>query len=242
MYTAKTLLFCATLGMGLIGCNVYQDATASTVREECSDLVNKKLIGQNGPEVCITTPLSKSDTSISGTIVGTTATGPFLVTALTSDGVILKQATTGSDRNFTMTQLNLLDLPGKGISFSVYVTGISSPPTKLVIGQEPPSTCSPGTPDYPLCGTYPGAIFFPIKTSITTILKIPSPELYGGASLLPYQMGMNRIYWKADRIINFFTYVPAPAKPGDELTAYATNRNDDSFAYPVKQTVLPGQP
>jgi hypothetical protein len=242
MNTARTLLVCAALGMGLTGCSVHQDATVSTVNAECLDLVNKKLIGQNGPEVCITTPLSKSDTSISGTIVGTTATTPFFVTALTSDLVILKQELTGPDRNFTMTDLDLQNLPGKGISFSAYLSGASTPSTKLVIGQEPPTSCSFPSPGFPQCGTHPGAIFFPIKTSITTIFKVPSADTFGGASLLPYQVGLNQIYWKADRFINYLPNVPAPIKPGDELTAYATTKNDESFAYPVKQTVLPAQP
>lgn len=180
MNMARTLFFCATLGVGLTACNVDPDATVSTVNEECSSLVNGKYIGQNGPEVCVTTPLSKSATSISGTIVGTMATGPFMVTAITSDGVILKQVTTLANGNFTMSQLNLQSLPGKGISFSVFVNSISSPPTKLVVGQEPPSKCSQGTPNFPLCGTYPGAIFFPIKTSITTIFSVSPGEFYTG--------------------------------------------------------------
>jgi hypothetical protein len=242
MNTAKTLFCCATLGMGLTGCSVNQSANVSTVSEECSDLVNRKLIGQNGPEVCVTTPLSKSDTSISGTIVGTEVTTPIFVTALTSDGVILKQEITGPDRNFTMTQLDLRNLPGKGISFSAYLAGVSTPTTNLVIGQEPPSSCSFPTPGFPQCGTYPGAIFFPIKTSITTIFKVPSADSFGGASLLPYQIGLAPIYWKADRFINYIRNVPAPIKPGDELTAYATTKSDESFAYPVKQTVPHAQP
>lgn len=242
MNTARTLLVCAALGMGLTGCSVNQDATVSTVNAECLDLVNRKFIGQNGPEVCITTPLSKSDASISGTIVGTTATGPFIVTAKTSDGVILKQVPTLTGLNFTMAQLNLQNLPGKGISFTVSVNDNSSPPTKLVVGQEPPTSCSFPTPGFPQCGTHPGAIFFPIKTSITTIFKVPSANTFGGASLLPYQVGLNQIYWKADRFINYLPNVPAPIKPGDELTVYATTKSDESFAYPVKQTVLPAQP
>jgi hypothetical protein len=237
MNTAITLLVCAALGIGLTGCSVNQDSAISTVNAECLDLVNRKFIGQNGPEVCITTPLSKSDTSISGTIVGITATGPFIVTAVTSDGAILKQVPTLSDLNFTMPQLNLQNLPGKGISFTVFVNDNSSPPTNLVIGQEPPSTCS-----LPLCGTYPGAIFFPIKTSVTTIFKVPSAVSFGGATLLPYQMGLNYTYWKEDRFINYYLSVPAPIKPGDELTAYATTKSNESFAYPVKQTVPQAQP
>ncbi|CAI8736063.1 hypothetical protein D3C76_760580 [compost metagenome] len=241
MNTAKTLFFCATLGMGLTACNVDPDATVSTVSEECSSLVNGKFIGQNGPEVCVTTPLSKSATSISGTIVGTTFAGPFMVTAVTSDGVILKQVSTLSNGDFTMSQLNLQNLPGKGISFSVFVNGISSPPTKLVVGQEPPSTCSRNDPNYPLCGTYPSAIFFPIKTSITTIFSVSPGEFYTGATLLPYLMGLYTTRWSEDRYISSFPNVPAPIKPGDEQTVYATIDNTESFAYPVKQTVLPVQ-
>lgn len=241
MNTARTLFFCATLGMGLTGCNVDPDATVSAISEECSSLVTGKYIGQNGPEVCVTTPLSKSATSISGTIVGTTATGPFMVTAKTSDDVILKQVSTLSNGNFTMSQLNLQNLPGKGISFSVVVAGVSSPSTKLVVGQEPPSKCSSGTPGYPLCGTYPGAIFFPIKTSITTIFSVLPGEFYTGATLLPYFMGLNTTRWREDRYISSFPNVPAPIKPGDEQTVYATIDNTESFAYPVKQTVLPVQ-
>ena len=241
MNTARTLFFCATLGMGLTGCNIDSDATVSTVSEECSSLVNGEYIGQNGPEVCITTPLSKSATSISGTIVGTTATGPFMVTAKTSDDVILKQVSTLSNGNFTMSQLNLQSLPGKGISFSVVVTGVSSPPTKLVVGQEPPSKCSQGAPNYPLCGTYPGAIFFPIKTSITTIFSVPPGEFYTGATLIPYLIGLSTTRWKPDRYISFSRNVSAPIKPGEEQIAFATIDNTESFAYPVTQTVLPAQ-
>jgi hypothetical protein len=141
-----------------------------------------------------------------------------------------------------MSQLNLQNLPGKGISFSVFVNDISSPPTNLVIGQEPPSTCLRNTPNYPLCGTHPGAIFFPIKTSITTIFSVPAGEQYGGATLIPYLMGLNPIRWKADRYIGYFSNVPAPIKPGEVQTVYATINDDESFAYPVKQTVLPSQP
>lgn len=242
MNTARTLLFCTTLGMGLTGCSVHQDATISRVNEECIDLVNRKYIGQNGPEVCITTPLSKSATSISGTVVGTTATGPFIVTAVTSDGDVLKQVPTLSGLNFTMSQLNLQNLPGKGISFSVFVNDISSPPTKLVIGQEPPSTCLPGVKNYPLCGTYPGAIFFPIKTSITTILSVPSGQTYRSATLLPLLMGMTPLRWKADRYLDYLSNVPAQIKPGEVQTVFATINKEESFAYPVEQTVLPSQP
>ena len=241
MNTARTLLFCTTLGMGLTGCSVHQDATVSTVNEECRDLVDRGRIGQNGPEVCVTTPLSKSATSISGTVVGTVATGPFIVTAVTSDGDILKQVPTLSNLNFTMSQLNLQNLPGKGISFSVFVNDMSSPPTNLVIGQEPPSTCLRNTPNYPLCGTHPGAIFFPIKTSITTIFSVPSKANYG-ATLLPHLMGLNPINWKQDRYISYLPNVPAQIKPGEVQTVFATINDDESFAYPVKQTVLPSQP
>ncbi|WP_458369619.1 hypothetical protein [Pseudomonas fluorescens] len=241
MSTARTLFFCATLGMGLTGCNVDPDATVSAISEECSSLVTGKYIGQNGPEVCVTTPLSKSATSISGTIVGTTATGPFMVTAKTSDDVILKQVSTLSNGNFTMSQLNLQNLPGRGISFSVVVAGVSSPATKLVVGQEPPSKCSSGTPGYPLCGTYPGAIFFPIKTSITTIFSVSPGEFYTGAILLPHLMGLSTTHWRTDRYISSFRNVPAPIKPGEEQTVIATIDNTESFAYPVTQTVLPAQ-
>ncbi len=163
MNTARTLFFCATLGMGLTGCNVDPDATVSTVSEECSSLVNGKYIGQNGPEVCVTTPLSKSATSISGTIVGATTTGPFMVTAVTSDGAILKQVSTLANGNFTMSQLNLQNLPGKGISFSVFVNGISSPPTKLVVGQEPPSKCSRELQTFRYVALIPARSFFQSK-------------------------------------------------------------------------------
>ncbi|WP_223542770.1 hypothetical protein [Pseudomonas sp. BF-RE-26] len=241
MNTARTLFFCATLGMGLTGCNVDPDATVSTVSEECSSLVNGKYIGQNGPEVCVTTPLSKSATSISGTIVGATTTGPFMVTAVTSDGAILKQVSTLANGNFTMSQLNLQNLPGKGISFSVFVNGISSPPTKLVVGQEPPSKCSLGTPNFPLCGTYPGAIFFPIKTSITTIFSVSPGEYYTGATLHPLLVGLDTTRWKTDRYISFLQSVPDYIKPGHEQTVIATIDNTESFAYPVTQTVLPAQ-
>ncbi len=228
-------------GDGFNGCNIDPDATVSTVSEECRSLVNGKYIGQNGPEVCITTPLSKSATSISGTIVGTTATGPFMVTAKNSDDVILKQVSTLPNGNFTMSQLNLQNLPGKGIEFSVVVTGVSSPPTKLVVGQEPPSKCSQGAPNYPLCGTYPGAIFFPIKTSITTIFSVPPGELYTGATLIPYLIGLDTTRWKPDRYISSSRNVPAPIKPGEKQTVFATIDNTESFAYPVTQTVLPAQ-
>jgi hypothetical protein len=237
MNTPKGLLFYAVLGIGLTGCNVQQNTSVTTVTEECKDLVNRKLIGQNGPEVCVTTPLSKSATSIAGTIVGTGTSGPFMVTALTSDGTILKQVTTLANGDFTMTQINLQNLPGKGISFSVFVNGVSSPLTKLVVGQEPPVKCRLGTPGFPLCGTYPGAIFFPIKTSITTIFLTPPGDVFGGGTLIPHLMGLAFINWKPDRAIAFQLSV-APLKPGDEPQVYAENRNEESFAYPVSQTVL----
>lgn len=237
MNTPKGLLFCAVLGVGLTGCNVQQDMSVTTVTEECKDLVNRKLIGQNGPEVCVTTPLSKSATSITGTIVGTQTLGPFVVTVLTSDGTPPKHVNTLANGDFTMSQLNLQNLPGKGISFSVSVNGVSSPPTKLVVGQEPPVKCSQGTPGFPLCGTYPGAIFFPIKTSITTIFLLPPGDVFGGATLHPHFMGLSFINWKPDRTIAYQLSV-APLQPGNEPRVYAENRNNESFAYPVSQTVL----
>jgi hypothetical protein len=237
MKKPKGLVFCAVLGVGLAGCNVQKDTSVTSVNEECKYLVNGKFIGQNGPEVCVTTPLSKSATSITGTIVGTGTTGPFMVTALTSDGTILKQVTTLANGDFTMTPLNLQSLPGKGISISVFVNGVSSPPTKLVVGQEPPAKCRQGTPGFPLCGTYPGAIFFPIKTSITTIFLLPPGDVFGGATLVPNFMGLNFINWKPDRTIAYQMSV-APLQPGDEPSVYAENKNNESFAYLVSQTVL----
>ncbi|CAI8787397.1 hypothetical protein [Pseudomonas sp. IT-P291] len=238
MKTPKGLLFCAVLGVGLTGCNVQQDTSVTSVIEECKDLVNKQFIGQNGPEVCVTTPLSKSATSITGTIVGTATLGPFMVTALTSDGTILKQVTTLANGDFTMTPLNLQNLPGKGISFSVFVNGVSSPPTKLVVGQEPSVKCSEDLPGFSMCGTYPGAIFFPIKTSTTTVFSLHPGDTFGGATLHPPSTGLGGfINWKPDRTIAYQLSV-ALLQPGDEPRAYAENRNNESFAYPVSQTVL----
>lgn len=238
MYT-RTLLFTAALGLCLTGCNVKQGNNSVAASEECGDLVNRGLIGQNGPEVCVTTPLSKSDTSISGSVVGAGSTGPFMVTALTTDG-ILKQAITLENGDFTMSSLNLQNLPGKNISFSVFVNNTSSPVTNLVVGQEPGSKCAVGTPDYPSCGTHPGAIFFPIKSSVTAIIRVPTGEVFGGASLLPYTIGLNPIIsWKPDRYLAFYRDLPSPITPGDELTIFAVNYHNESFAYTVKQTVLP---
>lgn len=235
----QTLLLTMALGLCLTGCNVKQDNNSATVPEECSDLVNRGFIGQNGPEVCVTMPLSKSDTSISGSVVGTGSSGPFIVTALTTDG-ILKQASTLANGDFTMSSLNLQNLPGKNISFSVYVNETSSPVTNLVVGQEPGSMCAVGTPDYPFCGTHPGAIFFPIKSSVTAIIRVPTGEIFGGATLLPYFMGLNPIInWKPGRFLALYRDIPSPIKPGDELTISAANYRNESFAYPVKQTVLP---
>ncbi|WP_223272617.1 MULTISPECIES: hypothetical protein [Pseudomonas] len=241
MNTPRMFFITAALGTFLSGCNIEQTSSVTTVNEECASLVNAKYIGQNGAEVCVTTPLSKSDTSIAGTIVGVGSAGPFMVTALTSDGDILRQATTLANGDFTMTQLNLSSLPGKGISFSVFVNGISSPPTRLVVGQEPAAKCVRGTPNYPLCGTYPGAIFFPIKTSITTLFSVPSGDTFGGSTLLPYLVGLNFVNWRPGRAIGHLPNVPAPLKPGEAQTVYATVNNEESFAYPVTQTVLPGK-
>ena len=152
MNTPRTLIFSAVVGLCLTGCNIRQENVASSA-EDCQRLVTMGLIGLNGPEVCVTTPLSKSDTSISGTIVGVSTPGPFMVTALTSDGDILKQVTTQSNGDFAMVQLNLQNLPSKNISFSVFVNSLSSPPTKLVVGQEPATACGVGTPGFPSCGT-----------------------------------------------------------------------------------------
>ncbi|WP_245706701.1 hypothetical protein [Pseudomonas moorei] len=241
MNTARMFFITTALGAFLSGCDIEQTNSIATVNEECASLVSAKYIGQNGAEVCVTTPLSKSDTSIAGTIVGVDSAGPFMVTALTSDGDILRQATTLANGDFTMTQLNLSSLPGKGISFSVFVNGISSPPTRLVVGQEPAVKCVRGTPNYPLCGTYPGAIFFPIKNSVTTLFSVPSGDTFRAPTLLPHFVGLNVINWRPGKAIGRLPNVPAPLKPGEAQTVYATvNINEESFAYPVTQTVLPG--
>jgi hypothetical protein len=241
MNMPSTLFFSVVLGLYLTGCKTQQNAVDVTVNEECDSLVRGNFIGKNGPEVCVTTPLSKSATSISGDIVGTDISGPFLVTAL-ADGNILKQVATMADGNFTMTQLNLQNLPGKTLSFSVFVNGTSSPPTKLVVGQEPPSKCGVGTPDFPRCGTYPGAIFFPIFDRVTAIFLIPPGDTYGEAVLLPGLMGLSFLHWQADRTISFHSpeHFPSPI-PGTEYTVIAVNRSNEWFAYPVTQTVFAKQ-
>jgi len=44
------------------------------------------------------------------------------------------------------------------------------------------------------------------------------------------------------RDLGYLANVPAPIKPGEVQTVFATINDDESFAYPVKQTVLPSQP
>jgi hypothetical protein len=236
MYT-RTLFFTAALGLCLTGCTVKQDNNSASPIEECKDLVNSGSIGKDGPEVCITTPLSKSDTSISGSVVGAGSTGPFIVTAATANGT-LRQVSTLANGDFTMASLNLQNLPGTNISFTVSVNSISSPATNLVVGQEPGSKCNNNAPDYPFCGTHPGAIFFPIRSNIIVIVRIPAGEIRGEVGFHPYFMVLSSISFPPDRVIVKSNANVSPIKPGDELTVFAVNRSNESFAYTVKQTVL----
>ncbi|MHC8305866.1 hypothetical protein [Pseudomonas sp. PB3P13] len=235
----RILAFTVITGLLVAGCSLQRGASVATVPEECRELLNMKLIGQNGPEVCVTTPLSKTDTSIAGTIVSAGSTGPFMVTAVNSDGGTVKQVSTLANGDFTMSALDLRNLPGKAISFTVMVNGIKSPSTNLVVGQVPPSKCNIDQPGFPRCATHPGAILFPVKSSITAIVAVPSGEYYGGTTIIPQLMALDYISWRPERKIGFFRELPPQLAPGQSIEVYSDNSEGEVFTYPVPTIVLP---
>lgn len=245
MNTRYAIVFSIILSTLLAGCNTIQvphpqSNYERTALEDCTFLVGRKFIGQNGPEVCVTTPLSKNSTSLSGVVVGAQTSGPFFVTAINSDGGIVKQTTTQSNGEFTMNSMNLQNMAGKGIAFSAFVNDVSSLPTNLVVGQEPASICSDKNPDYPRCGTYPGAIFYNLFKNVFVIFSVPQGEQFGLATLDPDINALVTVPWTNNRVYGYLTELPAPAPPGSQKTIFGFTANNDSFAYGTKQKVVAG--
>lgn len=232
-----------------------QDIRAKNPKEDtCEYLVSIRFLGEY-PAVCTGQGLSSNDTRMSGRVVGGSDNGAsYSVIAVGDQGTILGPVTTSPGGAFTMQNLNLSHLAG--VSFSLFATknSTSTLATRLAIGKAAPASCNKDAPLFPRCGSYPGAIIFPItgkydqwtdnRAVVAILSKLPSsssyeifPRLSDRSSFLRHIRALNETSSLA------FGYASIHGEPLMEQVELIVTNNPDNvgyhtaYTYPVKQTI-----
>ncbi|TWC46100.1 hypothetical protein FBY04_1331 [Pseudomonas sp. SJZ080] len=144
--------------------------------EICNNIA--EIITTAGPVVCTSTVLSTTDSVIAGKLLGLPAgEASYTISATRSNGDILDLQQSSTEGIFSL-YVDLAMLAGADILLSARKGGIELPPTKLVVGQIPPTSCmetvnnrdflttknknnkgAQARAEYPFCGTGGGGVF-----------------------------------------------------------------------------------